>query len=263
MLALIVGRGALPDAVAAAADQEHVVCAMQGQLPDTLAFDLVFRLETLGSLIADLKARGVTQACFCGSISRPAVDPSAIDAATMPLVPVLQRALQPGDDGALRALMGVFESQGIVMRGAHEIAPSLLPQPGILTAAQPDADAQADIDAAKAVLEEMARIDEGQACVLRGGCVVAQEDPGGTDAMLDQLARAQAGAGGLLVKAPKPGQDLRADLPTIGPDTARIAARAGLRGMCVQAGGVILLDVTETLRICDQAGLFLWVRDIT
>jgi DUF1009 family protein len=66
--------------------------------------------------------------------------------------------------------------------------------------------------------------------------------------------------GGLLYKAPKPGQDLRADLPAIGPDTVRGAAAAGLEGIVIEAGGVMVLDRAETVRAADAAGLFLWVR---
>ena len=69
------------------------------------------------------------------------------------------------------------------------------------------------------------------------------------------------GAGAILYKAPKPGQDRRADLPTIGPKTVEGAARAGLRGIVVAAGGVIVLERARVIEMCAQAGLFLVVQD--
>ncbi|WP_050927783.1 LpxI family protein [Aestuariivita boseongensis] len=299
--ALITGSGALPAAVARAMDAPPLVCSLSGHTPEGIKPDLTFRLEHLGSLIETLKSRDVTEVCFCGAVTRPEIDPAAIDAATKPLIPALQRALQPGDDGALRAIISVFEEAGFAVKGAHEIAPALLPPLGDLTRKTADEGVRVESVTARAVLQEMARIDEGQACVLRGETVLAREDTRGTDAMLADLAAPRAkplpsaadpfnwvmdsvaealddtadwlagaggekaackGAGGVLFKAPKPGQDRRADLPTIGPETVRGAARAGLRGIVIEAGGVIVLDRDTVIRLCDEAGLFLSVRAV-
>ncbi len=301
MLALIAGRGALPAAVAAAQGTRPLVCVLQDNPPEGLAPDITFRLEHLGSLIADLRMRGVTRVCFCGAVSRPQIDLAQIDAATLPLVPVLQRALAPGDDGALRAVIGAFEAAGFTVIGAHEAAPSLLPPAGTPTRARSHDLMAQEAALAAQVLAGMAARDEGQACVLAGDRVLDREGPDGTDAMLARLARPAAapgpdaddpfnwamdtvgdllgdaadwlsgpeaprpatfGTGGTLWKGPKPGQDRRADLPTIGPATARAAARAGLRGIAVAAGGVLVLDPAATIAECDRAGLFLTIRDI-
>ena len=92
MLALIAGRGSLPVAIARAQTQPALICALEDNGPDRLEVDLWFRLETLGSLIAELKQRGATQVCLAGAIRRPQIDPAAIDAATLPLVPVVRTA---------------------------------------------------------------------------------------------------------------------------------------------------------------------------
>jgi DUF1009 family protein len=128
--------------------------------------------------------------------------------------------------------------------------------------------------------------------VIRHGRVIATEDADGTDAMLARLAGGdtpdQAGnpldwmldsadallgsaadwlsngaalGTGFLYKAPKPGQDRRADLPVIGPGTAQAVAAAGLSGIVIEAGGVMVLDRASTLDALDTAGLFLWVRE--
>ena len=298
--ALITGSGALPAAVVEALDDKPIVCTLHGNMPVGLEPDIVFRLEHLGTLLKTLQEKGVTHVCFCGAVRRPEVDVSQIDANTLPLVPVLQRALQPGDDGALRAIIEVFEHADFVVEGAHEIAPSILPPIGTLTRKKPDDGVDAELTHARSVLRQMADIDEGQACVLRGSAVLAQEDPRGTDAMLADLASPRAkplpatqdpfnwimdsvgealddtadwltgddgekadlkGAGGVLYKGPKPGQDRRADLPTIGPETVLGAQNAGLRGIVLDAGGVIVLDRARVIEMCDQAGLFLTIRE--
>ena len=112
MLALIAGTGALPNEVVADLAETPVICAMEGFIPDDLSVDFVFPLEHLGSFISDLKDQGVTEICMAGAVQRPTVDPSRIDAATMPLVPVLQQAIMTSDDGALRAVIGIFENAG-------------------------------------------------------------------------------------------------------------------------------------------------------
>ena len=293
-LALIVGRGALPRAVAEVQDTSPLVCALEGHDPDQLGVDIRFRIEHLGSLLEQLHVRGVTEVCFCGAITRPEIDPAQIDAATAPMVPVLAAAVAGGEDSALRAVLGLFEGAGFTVRAAHELAPKLLPKVGVLSTAQPGPDVAAALPTAQAVSGAQGAADLGQACVVREGRVIARVDARGTDAMLSDLvggaSTASLGddpfgamldlagdaldsaadwlsgpdapkrAGGFLFKAPKPGQDLRVDLPTIGPDTARLAARAGLDGIVIAAGGVMVSNLEDVRRTLDQAGMFLWVH---
>ena len=261
MLALIAGRGALPEAIAAAQEGALVVCALQDDLPERLEVELPFRIEVLGSLLEQLRARGVTRICMAGAINRPRIDPTAIDAATLPLVPVLTEAARSGDDGALRALMGVFETAGFEVVAAHEAAPSLLLEPGVRTTAQPGEAHRADAARGAEIVAAMASVDIGQACAVLNGQALAVEGVFGTDWMLAGLAERPDGGGGLLFKAPKPGQDRRADLPTIGPETIRAAAGAGLEGVVIEAGGVIVLDQPGVIGACDRMGLFLWARE--
>ncbi|SFE07907.1 LpxI family protein [Roseivivax sediminis] len=258
MLALITGRGRLPRAVAEAQETPPLVCSLQGHAPEGLASDLTFRLERLGSLMRDLRRRGVDRVCLCGGVDRPEIRPLAFDWATLAMVPRLLRALGRGDDGALRGAIAMFEAQGFRIVAAHEAAPTLLPDPGVPTAAAP---AAAETEARKGdrVIEEMGRADLGQAAVIRGDTIVARESEAGTDALLRGLGPNAAGA--VLYKAPKPGQDRRVDLPTIGPETAAGAVAAGLRGIVIEAGGVIVLERDEVIRRLDAAGLWLWVRE--
>jgi len=266
-VALIAGRGRLPELVDAAlriSGNPPLIAALADNAPETLRPTLVFRLETLGSFLAELHRAGVGTLCMAGAIGRPQVDAARIDAATRPMVPRLMQALALGDDGALRIVMALFEEAGFALRAAHEICPELLMPEAVLTQAAPRSGDEALADLGRATLAEMGARDQGQACVIRQGRVVAREDARGTDAMLADLAapsgQRMTGQGGILYKGPKPGQDTRADLPTIGLETARGAVRAGLSGIVLQAGQVFTLERAELLAQLDAAGLFLWGR---
>jgi len=95
--------------------------------------------------------------------------------------------------------------------------------------------------------------------VAQGRCL-AVEGPEGTAAMLARVAgmRGDAERGGVLVKMPKTGQDTRIDRPAIGPETIRSAVAAGLSGIAVEAGGVLVLDAERTERAAREAGVFLY-----
>ncbi len=287
-LALMAGEGALPGAILrslGAAAAGVTICEMAGHPVSPQLLDgrvpLRFRLETLGSFIATLSETGVDRICFAGRISRPAIDPALIDTATRPLVPQLAAALQSGDDGALRQVAGFFEAAGIEVVGAGDLAPDLFAPSGVLTQVQPDTRARADADRAREIIAAMATVDVGQACVVASGQALALEAAPGTDWMLRSLvtsgqapdwadariaqARAGFGAedaarGGVLVKCAKPGQDLRFDLPTVGVETVEAAARAGLAGVVIEAGRVLMLDRDAMVAAAEKAGLFIWAR---
>ena len=260
MLALVSGRGALPAAVAGAQSVAPLICVLKGFAPDGLVPDITFRLEHLGTLLGQLNARGVTDVCFCGAIERPAFDPGALDQATLPLVPVMMKAMGTGDDGALRAVMALFEDHGFTVQAAQALAPDLLAPEGVLSAAQPDAQMRSDVNHADAVLAALSPLDVGQGCVVGAGLVWGIETIGGTDHMLSTLPDQAASKRAVLVKHPKTGQDLRADLPTVGPATSERLVAAGLAGMVIEAGAVLLLDRDETIARADAAGLVLWSR---
>jgi DUF1009 family protein len=294
VLALIAGQGALPGLVLKRRP-DALVCELEDHPSRLVPAPRVFRIEQLGSFIADLKAAGVTEVCLAGRVGRPRLDPTAIDPATVPLVPRMMAALAEGDDAALRAVLGFFEEAGFAIRAAHEIVPELLPADGMLGQAEPKAGAQRDVARAVRAHVALGAADVGQALVVAEGQVIAVEAQPGTDWMLASLlardvvpaptgglfddpfgvaADIMGGparmprprrdpalpAGGILYKAPKPGQDRRVDLPAIGPETVRRAAAAGLDGIVIEAGGVMVLDPLETVAAADRAGLFLWVR---
>lgn len=263
-LCLIAGQGRLPELLRAACPG-MVVAGLEGQAP---AGAWSFRLETLGAFLEALRSRAIARVVFAGAIRRPAVDPARIEPLTAPLVPRLTAALGQGDDAALRAVVSIFEEAGLSVIGPDALLPDLLPAPGVLGRVQPPGDSAADLARAAQVLDAAAPADLGQGCVVAAGQVLAMEAWPGTDWMLDSVAALRGAgplgretpAGGVLVKRPKRGQDRRVDLPAIGPQTMAGAARAGLGGVAIEAGGVLVLDRAETVAAADAAGLWIWVR---
>lgn len=262
MLALVAGGGWLPGYIAARLGRNALkIAALDGFPPEGLEPDHVFRVETLGSFLAWLREAGVTRVCFAGPVRRPPLDPAAVDAATQPLVPRLVAAIRSSDDAALREVIAIFEEAGMAVVAAHDLVPDVLPAPGVPTRRKPGAEAEMDAVRGQQVLARMGDADVGQSCIVRRGQVLTLEGLFGTDWMLDSLARRPDGAGGLLYKGPKPGQDRRIDLPAIGPETVRRAAAGGLDGIVIEAGGVMVLGDADLAGLADAAGLFLWVRE--
>jgi DUF1009 family protein len=260
-LALIAGRGGLPARVAAAQDVPPLVCAYEGCAPDGLKADLTFRLETLGSLLAHLLCLGIREVCLCGAIDRPTLDPAKLDMRTAPLVPQFKAALAAGDNGALEVIKTIFEDHGLRVVGADELVPDLLADSGVLSRERPDDQMRRDAARGTAVLDGLASLDIGQACVIGREQVYGVEAIGGTDHLLATLPEAVQGARAVLCKGPKTGQIREIDLPTIGPDTLRAAHAAGLAGVVVKAGGVMLLERDACVALADELGLVLWVRE--
>jgi hypothetical protein len=163
----------------------------------------------------------------------------------------------------LSGIGDILEQDGFRMVGVKDIAPDLLMPEGSLTRAAPDADAIADIARGRAVLGALSPYDVGQAVVVIDGHVVGVEDIEGTDGLLARVARLRGegrirarAARGVLVKAPKSGQDLRFDLPTLGPRTVEGAARAQLAGIAIVAGNTIVAEPQAMIAAADGAGLF-------
>ncbi len=262
MLALIAGGGGLPRRIADAQPTRPMICAYAGAAPDGLDPDMTFQLETFGTLLQAMAVRGVKQVCFCGSVTRPGFDPAKLDAATLPLVPQFQKALSCGDDGALRVLVEILENAGFSVVAAQDVAPDLLARPGLLGTLKPDAQMHIDATRANAVIAALAPLDVGQCCVVGQGQVFGIESIGGTDHLLATLPEAVRSASALLFKGPKLGQSRLVDMPTIGPATLEAAARAGLAGVVIEAGGVIVLEPDRCARLADDLGLVVWVRDV-
>ncbi len=216
------------------------------------------RLGAAGRVLGLLRANACRDVVLIGPVRRPNLLHLRPDAEGARLLARIGRAAFAGDDGLLAAIVRVLGEEGFRVVGAHEVLTEAVGPRGLLSAAAPDAEAMADIARAAAVARALGTVDVGQGCVVQGGIVLAVEAIEGTDAMLARAAGLRrAGPGGVLVKLVKPGQDRRADLPTLGPRTVEAAAAAGLRGIAFEAGGTLFTDRASCVARADAAGLFL------
>ncbi len=263
-LGILAGGGRLPGQVAAAAKAAGRPVFMVGlegfAEPAVLAGwpHEVIRIGAAGRIIASLKAHGCHDLVLIGPVRRPSFLNMRPDAEGARLLARVGKAAFLGDDGLLAAVIRILAEEGFRVIGAQDILKAALGPPGLLTRTGPDARAMADIARGIAVARALGAVDVGQGCVVQQGLVLAVEAAEGTDAMVRRCRDlAWPGPGGVLVKLVKPGQERRADLPTIGPDTMHAAVAAGLRGVAFEAGGTILADREGCVAAADAAGLFL------
>ena len=269
MLGILAGGGPLPGQVAAAAraaGHEVFLVGLEGYAePAVLAPHphAMARLGAAGHILHLLRQAGVGDLVLVGPVRRPSVFDLRPDAEGVRIMARIGRAAFGGDDGLLAAVVRVLAEEGFSVIGAHEVLTEALGPHGLLTQTQPDAQAQVDIDRGVAVVRALGAVDVGQGCVVQMGIVLAVEAIEGTDAMLARSrSLARPGAGGVLVKLVKPGQDRRADLPTIGPDTIASCAQAGVSGIAFEAGGTMFTDRSRTIADADAAGIFLVGIDV-
>ncbi len=271
-LGIIAGDGVLPRLIAetcARHGTDHLVIAFEGIAPGWIAQHphLVAPFEKPGRVFAALRRAGCTRVTFAGGMRRPRLDPLRFDLTALRLAPRILPMLRRGDDATLRGLAGVFEAEGFTVAPPHGELAGLLAAEGCATLAQPGPEDRADAARAAELVAALGAVDAGQAAVVAQGVCLGLESIQGTDALLDFVAETGAahrpdprGGRGVLLKAPKPGQDWRIDLPAIGPETLRRAAAAGLAGVVVEAGGVLVLGAADCVAEADRLGLFLWGR---
>ena len=218
----------------------------------------------VGKMFRALDNNGCGDIVIIGGVDRPDFSNIQLDLGAIKTLPFILSLGKGGDDHVLSRVVRFFEEKGYRVHGAGDVAPELLAGEGVLGSRTPSAEDEADIVLALRVVGALGRLDVGQAAVVVNGYVLAVEAAEGTDAMLTRCAELRAtgrtgrrSRAGVLVKAPKPGQEERVDLPTIGPDTVTKAAEAGLSGIAVAAGQVLMAERGTTIRAADQHGLFL------
>jgi len=261
-LGILAGSGELPQRVieaCRAADRPFFILAFEGSAAPALVEGLPHAWVRLGAAAEGfrlLRENGVKELVFAGAVRRPTLWSLRPDwRAARFFAKIGWRAL--GDDGLLRAVIKEVESEGFRVIGADSILAAALAPPGPLGALVPDAQAEADIAHGLDVARALGALDIGQAVVVQQGIVLGVEASEGTDALIARCAvLRRAGPGGVLVKIAKPGQERRADLPTIGLRTVTAAAAAGLRGIAVEAGATFVLDRPALVAAADHAGLF-------
>jgi len=270
-LAIIAGRGDLPRLLAEecrAYGRRYAVVKIENVPLDWAAGHPVVPaiFEKTGQLIDRMRQADCQEIVIAGAMNRESIDVSKLDDKGRELATILSQTIKAGDDETLSSIIRFFEDNGFRVIAAHEVLPSLLPPTGVLTNSKPDGDDAFDASRAAEIVNGLGKLDVGQGAVVGQGICLGLESIQGTDTMLtfvknnrEGYAPNPNGGRGILLKAPKPGQDLRIDLPAVGRDTMRNAHNAGLSGVVVEADGVMVLRLSETVSLANDLGLFLWV----
>ncbi|MGB9118198.1 LpxI family protein [Bradyrhizobium sp.] len=266
---LIAGGGVMPFAVAdslTARGIDSVVFALKGACDPRAAERFRHHWISVGQLGRAEKlfrAENCRNLVFIGTLVRPALSEIRIDWGTLRVIGRVWAAFRGGDDHLLSGIGRILEHDGFRLVGIKDVAPELLMPEGCVTRKAPDENAVADIARGREVLRALSPFDIGQAVIVIDGHVVAVEDIEGTDGLLARVARLREEgriraktARGVLVKAPKSGQDLRFDLPTVGSRTVEGAKAASLAGIAIVAGNTIVVEPQTMIETADAAGLF-------
>ncbi len=262
-LGILAGGGNLPGLIVRACREQgrdFLVVAFEGQA-EKGAFDTAphvwVRLGAAGSTIKHLRNAGCKELVMAGSITRPSLTALRPDLWTAKFF-AKSNAHSLGVDGLMKALIRTLEEkEGFSIVGTDALLPGLLSARKVYGKTEPDWQAEEDIQTGIQAALDIGRQDIGQGAVVQQGQVLAVEDDKGTDGLLKQARKLRLdGPGGVLVKVKKPGQEGRVDLPTIGPATVEGAARAGLRGIAIEAGGALVIDRDAVIEAADEAGIF-------
>lgn len=268
-VAILAGAGALPLALARslrARGRPVRLIAFRGFADRGVArqADDVADLLDVAGILARLAAWRPAVVAFAGAVHRP--KPLAVMNAFSAYRnrDQIARLVASGDDRMLGSVVRMLEGEGFAVAGIDELAPELLAGSGVLGAVAPSAELAASLARGFALLEAVSPFDIGQAAVVCGARIAAIEGPEGTDGMLERVRGLwrtprlrKLEPGGVLVKTAKASQDLRIDLPAIGPRTVARAAAARLTGIAVGAGRTLILDTAATIAEADRRGLFL------
>ncbi|MBS0535451.1 MAG: UDP-2,3-diacylglucosamine diphosphatase LpxI [Proteobacteria bacterium] len=268
-LAMICGGGSLPMAVAdlaRAQGREVVLFPLVGAaegLPVERFRHHWIHIGQINKFVTLAREAGCRDVVFIGAVIRPSIWQTRFGVKDLLWLSRALKAFRGGDDHLLSSMARLLEDEGFTLRGAHEVAPQILAPEGVTGHAQPSEADRADIAFGTAYLDAASPYDIGQAVVVANRHILAVEAIEGTDQMLTRVAelrangRIRAAKGGVLVKAPKRGQDRRFDLPSIGPQTVDGAVRAGLAGVAVVAGATVVADAEQLVAAADRAGVFI------
>ena len=265
-LGIIAGGGSIPKMLIEECLKQNIdfaVMAIEGNAEKDL-FEansniphMWIRIGQAGSGFKFFKDENVTEVVMIGTIKRPSIFDIVPDIRTAAFfAKVGAKAL--GDDGLLRAVVSEIEKDGMKVKGIHEVMPDILIKEGVLTKKKPSKEHLLDIKRGVEAAFELGRLDIGQAVVVQHGLVLGVEGIEGTDELIRRCKDyRRKGGGGVLVKLRKPQQDMRIDLPTIGPRSIERAYESGLEGIVVHAGNGLIVDEKETIALADKYKMFI------
>lgn len=268
-LGIIAGGGDVPAYVADAAVRSGrpvFIVAIEGEAdPGIAAYPHeLLKWGQIGRMESVFHSHGVKELVLVGNIKQlPDYTRIRLDMGAIRVVPKVLKLIRSGDNNLLSGVIVLLADMGFTIIGAHEVAPELVAGHGALGTVRPEEIHKEDLALAVKASREIGRLDAGQAAVAINGRVVALEAAEGTDGMLQRVAELREsgrfkwkGRAGVLAKCAKPQQDLRVDMPTIGPRTVKSVAKIGLAGIVVEAGRVMIVDRPKLIRVADRNGIF-------
>lgn len=266
-LAIIAGRGDLPALLidaAIAQGRDIFILAIRGDTNPEIVTPHPHRwieMANIASTLEILKAEQIKELVMAGGLSRPSLKALRPNAVTARLIARIGKSFFGGDDSLLKAVVSVFEEEGIRVIGAEDLLHDLLAPEGLLTTAQPTTQAAEDIKRGIDLMRDIGRLDIGQGLIICNGQVIGVEALEGTDALIARCGELMAARGetyrGVLVKIKKPSQESRVDLPSIGPKTITHLQQWGFAGVAVEAGGALLIRKTEMIALANQHQCFI------
>lgn len=268
-LGILAGSGQLPLHIAKRttnAGRPVFICGIAGTAEEEITTfpHCWVKWGQINKLFTELHRAGVKDLVLIGGAKRPKLENLAFDFGLIRNLPFVLSLTMGGDDEILTSIVKFVEERGISIVGAHQVAPELTADKGVLTKAAPNKTDSTDIEKGIRTVQDLGTMDIGQGAVVARGYVLCVEAAEGTDQMLRRAEGLRQWGSkwfgrrfGVLVKMSKPNQELRIDMPTIGERTVELAAKAGLNGIAVEAGKVLISNKEETLKAANKAGLFI------
>ena len=262
-VAIIAGGGKLPGLVFEQLSDAYIVGfeGMECSLTEHAKFH---NFNQLGVFFKDLNNRGICHVVMAGNMQRPLLDETKFDEYVKARSQSILSALEQGDDALLTYIVSLFLEESITPIGAHDVVSNLTLQAGVYSGSINQVNLN-NLKRADLILEKTSSLDIGQSVVVEAGQALGIETLQGTNQMLanvrDTLRPLRVLGGGVLVKREKIKQDLRVDMPTIGPDTILQAHAAKLAAVVISPEKVIVIDQDECFRLCNELSLSFIVKE--
>lgn len=263
-LGIIAGKGSLPAQIIGACKhdkRDFFVIAFEESFDPEVMNNVphaIVRIGAVGEALTHLRHAGVKEIVMAGGVKRPSLASLRPDAAGANLLKKLGKAFFMGDDALLKAITSFFEEENFTVVGVDSILKDIVAHEGVLGKIVPDSKARSDIAIAMQAAKNIGALDIGQAAIVENGILLGTEDEKGTDLLIENCGKLRrvAQKSGVLVKAKKPNQEEKVDLPSIGVRTIENLHRNGFAGVAVEAEHSLIIDKKELIQKADEYGIF-------
>ncbi len=264
ILGIIAGSGSLPAQIIESCRKNDrrffVICFDESSVSEIIKNSphALVRIGAVGEALKNLRNAGVEEVVMAGGVKRPSILSLKPDAAGAVLLKKLGMAFFAGDDALLKAITSFFEEEKFTVVSVDSILNDILVEVGTLGKIEPDKQTRQDIMTGMEAAKNLGALDIGQAVIVEAGIVIGTEDENGTDALISRCGKMRKinGKSGVLVKAKKPNQEEKVDLPSIGVQTIENLRAHGFAGVAVEAYGSLLIDKKELIQKADEYGIF-------